>query len=73
MCVGYIRVLRLMECDWVPRSNELVLHLKQNLLLIEEPLLCCVMLGVMVKGKRQEDEMPKSMLETSIKFCQELR
>ena len=57
----------------MPRSNELVLHLKQNLLLIEEPLLCCVMLGVMAKGKRQEDEVPKSMLETSIKFCQELR
>lgn len=73
MCVGYIRDLRLMECNWVPKSNQLVLHLKQNLLLIEEPLLCCVMLGVMAKGKRQEDGVPKSMLENGIKFCQELR
>lgn len=73
MCVGYIRDLRLMECNWVPKSNQLVLHLKQNLLLIEEPLLCCVMLDVMAKGKRQKDEVPKSMLEASIKFCQELR
>lgn len=73
MCVGYIRDLRLMERNWVPKSNQLVLHLKQNLLLIEEPLLCCVTLGVMAKDKRQEDEVPKSMLENSIKFCQELR
>ena len=73
MCVGYIRDLRLMEHNWVPKSNQLVLHLKQNLLLTEEPLLCYVTLGVTAKDKRQEDEVPKSMLETSIKFCQELR
>ena len=73
MCVGYIRDLRLMERNWVPKSNQLVLHLKQNLLLIEEPLLCCVTLSVMAKDKMQEDEVPKSMLENSIKFCQELR
>lgn len=46
---------------------------KAELMLIEEPLLCCVTLGVMAKDKRQEDEVPKSMLENSIKFCQELR
>lgn len=43
MCLDYIRGLKLIEGCWVLKSNQLVLHLQQDWLSFEEPILCCVM------------------------------